>query len=248
MPISLTNGSLAFVEEGVNSAIDGINRAFGEASLKPVSEKSSVALTTGVSRLPLNPGRTLVIKGALQASEDLAIDGAIEGTVDVHGHTIVIGGQGKIYGNLYADVVIVFGKVMGNIYAADHVELRRTGIVLGDLTAARVVIEDGAYFKGSIDIRRRTEVEAEGSKVMKLPPNYTIASEPPLTRYHELVDKKLENVLAPAEVEELRVIENMMDLIGSDKIPPLENHRRIINRLDDLIAELRSTLAAGSKP
>lgn len=99
-------------------------------------------------------GKTVVMKAQISAKEDLYIDGELEGTVDLPGHDLIVGPNGKLAANVKARNVAVHGVLRGNVQAAEKVEIRKTGSLLGDLTTAGVTIEDGAYFKGSIDIVR----------------------------------------------------------------------------------------------
>lgn len=99
-------------------------------------------------------GRSLIIKGELTASEDLLIDGQFEGTLNIQDHCLTIGANGKVKAEVHARQVVIQGSVNGNVNAREKIELRRSGNVTGDLMAASVAIEEGAYFKGSIDIHR----------------------------------------------------------------------------------------------
>ncbi len=104
-------------------------------------------------------GRSLVLKGELSCNEDLLIEGQFEGTINVQEHCLTVGAQGKVKADIHARQVIVHGSVDGKISARDKVELRKTGHVVGDLVSAGVAIEDGAYFKGSIEIVREGKQE-----------------------------------------------------------------------------------------
>lgn len=108
-------------------------------------------------------GRSVVIKGELSGSEDLYLDGEVEGTVELRGHSLTIGPHGRVRANVQARDVVVDGKIDGNLNA-DRVELKSSSIVVGDIITQRIVIEDGAFFKGSIDIQR----EAAQSEAAKL--------------------------------------------------------------------------------
>jgi cytoskeletal protein CcmA (bactofilin family) len=99
-------------------------------------------------------GRSVVSKGEISASEDLLIEGQFDGTVSMKDHCLTVGTNGQVKAEIQARQVIIHGTVNGNITAREKVEIRRTGRVQGDLTAAGVAIEDGAYFKGSIEIQR----------------------------------------------------------------------------------------------
>ena len=103
----------------------------------------------------LSPG--LVLKGELSGTEDLFIDSTIEGPVSLGGNRLTIGHSGNVKGDIVAREVIVQGKIQGNVRSHDRVEIKRDGSLLGDLTTARIVIEDGAYYKGNIEIERDTK-------------------------------------------------------------------------------------------
>jgi cytoskeletal protein CcmA (bactofilin family) len=99
-------------------------------------------------------GKSVIIKGELSGSEDLYLDGEVEGNIDLHDHNLVIGPNGKVRANVAAREVIVHGKVDGNITGVDKVELKKSAVLAGDISTQRIVIEDGAFFKGAIDIRK----------------------------------------------------------------------------------------------
>lgn len=101
-------------------------------------------------------GKSVVIKGELSGSEDLYIDGQVEGSIELHGNNLVIGPNGHVHANVNAKGVIVQGKLEGNIHATDRAELRKSAIAVGDIITQRVAIEDGAYFKGKVDIQRES--------------------------------------------------------------------------------------------
>jgi cytoskeletal protein CcmA (bactofilin family) len=99
-------------------------------------------------------GKSVVVKGELSGSEDLYVDGSVEGSISLRGQSLTIGPNGQVRANLEARNVIVHGKVDGNITASDRVDLRKSASLTGDISTARVAIEDGAYFKGTIDIQK----------------------------------------------------------------------------------------------
>ncbi len=99
-------------------------------------------------------GKSVVVKGQLTGSEDLTIEGTIEGTIELRQNVLTIGSSGKIKAQIVAKAVIVQGEVHGNITATDKVEIRDTGSVDGDLTAPRIAISEGAHFRGAIDMQR----------------------------------------------------------------------------------------------
>ncbi len=99
-------------------------------------------------------GKSVLVKGELSGSEDLYIDGQVEGTIELREHNLTVGPNGRVDANINAKEIILLGTVKGNVRAAERVEIRKSGSLIGDLVAARVVIEEGAYFKGSIDIQK----------------------------------------------------------------------------------------------
>ena len=107
-------------------------------------------------------GKSVVIKGELSGSEDLYIDGQVEGTIELTGNNLIIGPNGQVRANVNAKGVVVKGKLDGNITASDRAELHKSAVTVGDITAQRVAIEDGAYFKGRVEIQREgTKTEAK---------------------------------------------------------------------------------------
>jgi cytoskeletal protein CcmA (bactofilin family) len=99
-------------------------------------------------------GKSLVIKGEISGSETLYIDGQVEGSVNMSGNRVIVGRNGIVAANIVAREVVVLGKVRGNVNASDRVDIRSEGSLTGDVIAQRISIEDGAYFKGGIDIRK----------------------------------------------------------------------------------------------
>ena len=99
-------------------------------------------------------GKSLTIKGEITGSEMLYIDGHVEGSVNLPGNRVIVGRNGQVAANISAREVVVLGKVNGNINASDRVDIRNEGSLTGDVVAQRISIEDGAYFKGGIDIRK----------------------------------------------------------------------------------------------
>jgi cytoskeletal protein CcmA (bactofilin family) len=100
-------------------------------------------------------GKSVQIKGELTGSEDLYLDGSIEGTIDLRDHSLIIGPNGKIKANITSRDLVVHGKVEGNVTATGRVELRKSCTLIGDVSTQRIVIEDGAFFKGAIDIKEK---------------------------------------------------------------------------------------------
>ncbi|HZQ90360.1 MAG TPA: polymer-forming cytoskeletal protein [Terriglobales bacterium] len=99
-------------------------------------------------------GKSLVIKGEVTGSESLYIDGRVEGSINLPGNRVTVGRNGVVAANITAREIVVIGKVRGNMMASDRVDIRNEGSLTGDVVAQRISIEDGAYFKGGIDIRK----------------------------------------------------------------------------------------------
>ena len=99
-------------------------------------------------------GKSLVIKGEVTGSESLYIDGRVEGSITLPGNRVTVGRNGVVSANISAREIVVLGKVRGNMTASDRVDIRGEGSLTGDVVAQRISIEDGAYFKGGIDIRK----------------------------------------------------------------------------------------------
>ena len=132
---------------------------------RPVSSAPSVPMA--VSEPPAAPrpvatttadqatiGKSLVIKGEVTGSESLYIDGRVEGSINLSGNRVTVGRNGVVAANINAREIVVLGKVRGNLTASDRVDIRSDGSLTGDVIAARISIEDGAFFKGGIDIRK----------------------------------------------------------------------------------------------
>ena len=100
-------------------------------------------------------GKSVQIRGELTGSEDLYLDGEIEGTIDLRDHSLIIGPNGRIKAGITARDLVVHGRVEGNVTATGRVELRKSCTLMGDVSTQRIVIEDGAFFKGAIDIKEK---------------------------------------------------------------------------------------------
>jgi len=103
----------------------------------------------------VNIGKSVVIKGELNGSEDLTIEGQVEGTIQLRDHILTIGANGKIKAQIFAKAVIVLGSVTGNVTASEKVDIRDNGSVDGDIISPRVAIAEGAHFRGSVDMQRK---------------------------------------------------------------------------------------------
>jgi cytoskeletal protein CcmA (bactofilin family) len=102
----------------------------------------------------VNIGKSVIIKGELNGSEDLTIEGAVEGKIELRQNVLTIGPNGKIKASVFAKSVVILGEVTGNVTATEKVDIRDNGSVDGDIAAPRVAIAEGAHFRGSIDMQR----------------------------------------------------------------------------------------------
>jgi cytoskeletal protein CcmA (bactofilin family) len=121
------------------------------ASARPAATSPAAATASGEQA---TIGKSLIIKGELSGSESLFIDGKVEGTINLPGNRVTVGRNGQVAANILAREIVVLGKVRGNCQASDRVDIRSEGSLTGDVIAARISIEDGAFFKGGIDIRK----------------------------------------------------------------------------------------------
>ena len=176
---------------GVPSAGPG-----GNFGVNPVMQEATVVSSMPHERRPemglghetpksaaAHIGKSVLVKGELSGSEDLYIDGQVEGTIELREHNLTVGPNGRVDANINAKEVILLGTVKGNIRAAERVEIRKSGSLIGDLVAARVTIEDGAYFKGSIDIQKPghpAPKPAEPKKADTPPPPVEAQVRPPI--------------------------------------------------------------------
>jgi cytoskeletal protein CcmA (bactofilin family) len=105
-------------------------------------------------------GKSVIIKGQIVSREDLTIDGEVEGTVELQEHRLTIGPNGKVVSTVKAREVVVLGTLHGNVETRDRIHIRKDAKLVGDIRTARIEIEDGAYFKGNIDIVRTEPKQA----------------------------------------------------------------------------------------
>ncbi len=136
--------------------------AAGGSSALPAQE-----LRRQFERERVQIGRSVILKGELTGSEDLAIEGQIEGKIELRDHVLTIGPNGKIRAQIAAKSVIVLGEVLGNIVATEKVDIRDNGSVDGDITAPRVAIAEGAQFRGKVDMQRKA---SSGASAPAVPP------------------------------------------------------------------------------
>jgi cytoskeletal protein CcmA (bactofilin family) len=145
------------------------------ANLPPKTSAATWEGTTAMSTDAMRPlgatadratarlGPSLHIKGEITGSEDLLLEGTVEGLVQLDERKLTVGASAKVTADIIAREVVVYGTVKGNLRAKDRIEIKKDGSVNGDLTTARIMIEDGAYFKGSIEIDKSGEKESGSS-------------------------------------------------------------------------------------
>jgi cytoskeletal protein CcmA (bactofilin family) len=124
-------------------------------------------------------GKSVLVKGELSGSEDLYLDGEVEGSIELRGHSLTIGPHGRVHANVHARDVVVHGKVEGNIRGTDRVELKKSAILMGDIFTQRIVIEEGAFFKGGIDIQKdgaKADAKAESKPEIKPEPKREVVA------------------------------------------------------------------------
>jgi cytoskeletal protein CcmA (bactofilin family) len=120
---------------------------YNSSTPKPLSTATAVSDQATI-------GKSLVIKGEVTGSESLYIDGRVEGSIHLPGNRVTVGRNGVVAANITAREAVILGKVRGNVTATDRVDIRNEGSLTGDVVAQRISIEDGAFFKGGIDIRK----------------------------------------------------------------------------------------------
>jgi cytoskeletal protein CcmA (bactofilin family) len=144
----------------------------GEARNLSTQEKA-LAMASGVTARPSNVaarnvaciGSGLEIRGNITGSEDLQIDGRVDGPISLEGHRLIVGRTGRVNSEVAAQEVIVYGSIHGNLVARDRVEIKKDASVTGDIATARIGIEDGAHFKGRIEIDRAKQPASEPKNI-----------------------------------------------------------------------------------
>jgi cytoskeletal protein CcmA (bactofilin family) len=135
-------------------------------------------------------GKSVVVKGELSGSEDLVVDGEVEGSITLRGQTLTVGPNGRVRANIEARNVILHGRVDGDVQAADRVDLRKSASLTGNISTARISIEDGAFFKGGIDIQKgepAARVEPRPQAAAAVAPGPMSA---PIPAQRELIESK----------------------------------------------------------
>ena len=131
-----------------------------------------------MERTTVNIGKSVVIKGELSGSEDLTIEGQVDGKIELRQNVLTIGPNGKIKAQVFAKSVIILGEVTGNVTASEKVDIRDNGSVDGDIAAPRVAIAEGAHFRGSIDMQRTGTGAGKSESKVDSKPAPTPASQP----------------------------------------------------------------------
>lgn len=121
-------------------------------SVTPFSSPSTTRSTNAPGRSAARLGSSLEIKGHITGTEDLQIDGKVDGPISLRGHELTVGATAQLNSEIHAGEVVVYGKVVGNLHARGRVDIKKDGSITGDISSARISIEDGAHFKGRIEI------------------------------------------------------------------------------------------------
>jgi cytoskeletal protein CcmA (bactofilin family) len=114
-------------------------------------------------------GKSVIVRGELSGSEDLYLDGEVEGSIELRDHHLTIGPHSKVRAQVNARDIVVHGQLNGNVHGTERVELKKTAVLTGDIITLRIVIEDGAVFKGSIETQReaaKSEPKPETAEVV----------------------------------------------------------------------------------
>ena len=156
-------------------------------STTPQERKLEVAMHDSTPSTVAHIGKSVTIKGEMSGNEDLYIDGQVEGMIEVREHNLTIGPNGHVQANVNAKQVVLHGSLKGNVRASDRVDIRKTGSLIGDVVAARVMIEDGASIKGSVDIQKPAEPGKPGEMMKKAEP-----APPPVSDHPKYVGSPVE--------------------------------------------------------
>jgi cytoskeletal protein CcmA (bactofilin family) len=154
------------------------------AEAAPIRPAAAGDLQRGQEKTAVNIGKSVVIKGELNGSEDLTIEGQVEGKIELRQNVLTIGANGRIKAQVFAKAVVILGEVTGNVTATEKVDIRDNGSVDGDIAAPRVAIAEGAHFRGSIDMQKgnppKPDIKAAASTPASAPsPNTASTSSTP---------------------------------------------------------------------
>jgi cytoskeletal protein CcmA (bactofilin family) len=136
---------------------------------QPSYQQPTTDVRGQIERDKVNIGKSVVIKGELSGSEDLTIEGHVEGRIELRDNVLTIGPNGKIRAEVFAKSVIVLGEVAGNVTASEKVDIRDKGSVDGDIVSPRVAIAEGAHFRGSVDMQRSTKPQTAAKPAAQQP-------------------------------------------------------------------------------
>src|SRR6267154_303456 len=160
MPLPLTrspidssgsnNGGSMWTKQQTQAEPPAVSPATKPAT--PFGAPSGARSSSSPARNPARLGSSLQIKGHITGTEDLQIDGKVEGSITLRGHQLTVGSTAQLNSEIHAGEVIVYGKVIGNVHSRDRVDVKTDGSITGDISTARISIEDGAHFKGRIEI------------------------------------------------------------------------------------------------
>lgn len=142
----------------------------------PMSTVPARSLDAESSRGAAVIGKAVLVKGQILSREDLYVDGEVDGSIEMQEHRLTVGPNGKVQASVKAREIVVLGTVQGNVEAADKIDIRKDAKLVGDIKTSRIVIEDGAYFKGSIDITR-TEPAKAAVKVQAAAPQAPVQTQ-----------------------------------------------------------------------
>jgi cytoskeletal protein CcmA (bactofilin family) len=140
-------------QTGTDVAPAGPSTAQTPAPNATTFSAASAARSMGSAASPAGRiGASLQIKGEIAGGEDLQIDGTVNGPIALHGHELIVGPTAQLNSEIHAGEIVIYGKIAGNVHAQGRVDIRKDGSIVGDITCARISIEDGAHFKGRIEI------------------------------------------------------------------------------------------------
>ena len=148
------------------------------SSATPSGSDGDTTSNRPTGREVVNIGKSVIIKGELSGSEDLTIEGKVEGEIELRDHILTIGPNGKIKAQVFAKSVIVMGSVTGNITATEKINIRENGSVDGDINAPTIAISEGARFRGSIDMQRQPMPQGAAARSASAGPMRPTAAQP----------------------------------------------------------------------
>ena len=167
-----------------DEAVKPTNQPTPAAPVAPTAPASAAAApqpeTRRIERDLVNIGKSVVIKGELSGSEDLTIEGHVEGKIELKDNVLTIGPNGRIKASVFAKAVIVLGEVNGNIAASEKVDIRDGGSVDGDIVSPKVAIAEGAHFRGSVDMQKKPGQPGARRSPSKTEPSKSAVAAPPV--------------------------------------------------------------------